>query len=158
MSPTTVDIWRFSARAFLVLFAVSVTALCLSSAVASENECSQTAKMEIYSNAWVHDETGDLLGYELGIDRHKDSTVEVLLYDYEGAPTEGIPLPGSISGNKLTVRGDWNKHLIEHPSGKEILQTHFVKIDGTVDSVWFRGSITIQDMFRPDRVRLKRVP
>ncbi len=103
--------------------------------------------MEVYSNAFAHKETGDILGYELALKPHDDSTVEAFLYVYEGAPNdEAIPLSGHISGRNLRIQGKWVEHLTEYPSKKEIVQTHFVKIDGVLDSASFRGDITIEGM------------
>ncbi len=114
--------------------------------------------MEIYSNAFAHEETGDLLGYELAVKRHDDSTVETFFYVYEGAPNDdAIPLSGHISGKNLSVQGNWVEHLIEYPSKKEIVQTHFVKINGVLNSESFRGEITVEGMGEPDSVHLKRV-
>jgi hypothetical protein len=57
-----------------------------------------TAQMQIYSNAYISKETGDVVGYELAIKQHDDSTVDALLYVYEGAPNDDgiptVPLPG----------------------------------------------------------------
>jgi hypothetical protein len=114
--------------------------------------------MRIYSNAFVHKETGDVLGYELAIRENGDSTTNALLYVFEGAPNdEGIPLSGRISGKSLTVEGKWVEHLVEYPSKKETIQTHVVKIDGALDEGSFRGKIKIENMDLPDNVRLKRV-
>jgi hypothetical protein len=125
---------------------------------AKEDDCTQTANMQIYSNAFVtKDEAGDLVGYELALRQASDSTVEALLFVYEGGAADGVNLPGRVSGKKLTVEGSWVEHLTEYPSKKEIVQTHLVKIDGNLDSKWFRGTITIGDMFESRMVRLKRV-
>jgi hypothetical protein len=83
--------------------------------------------------------------------------MEGLLFIYEGGAADGRNLPGHISGKKLTIEGDWVEHLIESPSKKEIVQTHLVKIDGNLDSKWFRGTVTIGDIFESRAVRLKRV-
>jgi hypothetical protein len=37
------------------------------------------------------------------------------------------------------------------------VQTHLVKIDGSLDSKWFRGTITIGNMVMSQTVLLKRV-
>lgn len=114
--------------------------------------------MRIYSSAFVHEETGDLLGYELAIKQNTDSTVNALLYVYEGAPDEeGIPLSGRISGKSIVVKGNWEEHLVESPSKKEIIQSHFVKVDGVLDAASFQGHVKIENMDSPDKVRLKRV-
>ena len=121
--------------------------------------CDRTAQMQVYSNAFVHEETGDVLGYELAVKRHnEDSTVNALFYIYEGAPNdEAIPLNGLISGKNLSIQGNWVEHLVEHPSKKEIVQTHFVKINGVLNSASFRGDVKIEGMDERDSVRLKRV-
>jgi hypothetical protein len=83
-----------------------------------------------------------VLGYELAVERHDDSTVEASFYVYEGAPNnEAIPLSGHISGKNLSIQGNWLERLIEYPAKKEIVQTHFVKIDGMLDSTSFRGAV-----------------
>jgi hypothetical protein len=130
----------------------------------SGDECAPTASMRIYSNAVISEETGDVNGFELSVKKANDSTVDSLLYVYEGAPNNnGIHLQGHISGDKLTIEGNWNEHLIEYPSKKEIVQTHFVTINGTLNSALFRGKITIKDtsttkgLTEDETVRLKRV-
>jgi hypothetical protein len=124
----------------------------------ASDECSRTTAMEVYSNAFAHEETGDVLGYELAVKRHDDSTVEAFFYVYEGAPNnEAIPLSGRLSGKRLSIQGDWVEHLIEYPSKKEIVQTHVVKITGVLDSASFRGVVTIEGMAERELVRLKRV-
>ena len=122
-----------------------------------EDKCSRTAQMQIYSNAYISKETGDVVGYELAIKQHDDSTVDALLYVYEGAPNDdGIPLSGRISGKNLTIQGNWVEHLVEYPSKKEIVQTHFVKIGGTLDSASFKGKVEIEGNAPPGESRLKR--
>ena len=126
---------------------------------ASEDECARTAHSQIYSNAVFIEEAGDVVGFELAIQRSPHgSSVGALLYDYEGVPNEeGIGLSGRIVGKKLTMEGNWVSHLIEELSKKEIVQTRSVKLDGTIDSTLFRGTIKIGDLDTPIRVRLKRV-
>jgi hypothetical protein len=121
----------------------------------AEDECARTSKMWVYSNAVVSEESGDLVGYELAL-VEKGSTVEALLFVYEGAPRDGVSLPGRISGKKLTIEGTWAEHLVEYPSKKEIVQTSSVKIEGTLDPERFRGTITIEGG-PPQQVHLKRV-
>jgi len=122
------------------------------------DECSKTAQMHIYSNAFAHQETGDVLGYELALSPHNDSTVDALFFVYEGAPNdEAIPLSGHLSGKHLSVQGNWVEHLIEHPSKKEIIQTHSVQIDGVLDTASFKGDVKIEGMGERDSVRLRRV-
>lgn len=122
-----------------------------------KDECAKTANLEIYSSAFTDEETGDLNGYELAIDERKDSTVSVFLYVYEGAPSEGIKLPGHISEDKLLVQGNWVERLVEYPSKKEIVQTHFVKISGTLTPTLFRGKLIIEGVEKDQVIELKRV-
>jgi hypothetical protein len=105
------------------------------------------------------EEAGDVVGFELAVRRsHHSSSVSALLYDYEGVPNEdGISLSGQILGRKLTMEGNWVRHLIEEPSKKEIVETRLVKLDGTIDSTGFRGTIKIENVDKPMSVRLKRV-
>jgi hypothetical protein len=122
------------------------------------DECSRTAKMQIYSSAFIHEETGDVLGYELAVTSHDDSTVDALFYVYEGAPNgEAIPLSGHLTGKRLSIQGNWVEHLVEYPSKKKIIETHFVKIDGTLDSTWFRGHLAIEGTVEQGLIRLKHV-
>ena len=122
------------------------------------DECSRTAQMKIYSSAIVHKETGDVLGYELALAVSHDATVSALLYVYEGAPNdEAIPLSGHMSGTRLSIEGNWVEHLTEYPSKKQMVQTHFVKVDGMLDSASFRGNVTIGGIVERDSLRLRRV-
>ncbi|MGA7288648.1 MAG: hypothetical protein WBX02_11175, partial [Terriglobales bacterium] len=129
----------------------------MASAETSADQCARTRSMSIYSNAYIHEETGDLLGYELAVKQHRDGTVEALLYVYEGSAVgEGIDLPGHISGRHLTITGDWAERLVEYPSKKEIVQTHVVRIDGTLGQTSFFGNIKIADLDE-GKIKLKRV-
>src|SRR5947209_6727334 len=73
----------------------------------ANDDCVRTSKMRVYSSAFIHKETGDLLGYELAIDRAPASTTNVLLFIHEGSPGEGISLTGHAQDGKLVVEGDW---------------------------------------------------
>ena len=123
---------------------------------AAEGDCARTSKMRVYSSAFADQETGDLLGYELALGQVKDSKVDALLFVYEGAPDEGIPLSGRISSGKLEIDGVWVEHQIEYPSKKEVVQTHSIKILGWLSDGWFRGTIQIEGLVTPAKVRLKR--
>ena len=83
------------------------------------DECGKTAGMEVYSNVFVHEETGDVLGYDLALKRHGDIGVAALFYVYEGGNSdEGVPLSGQISNKHLSVQGTWVEHLVEYPPKK----------------------------------------
>jgi hypothetical protein len=122
------------------------------------DECVRTAGMQVFSNVFVHKETGDLLGYDLAIRRNTDSSVDAFLYVYEGGGSDsGIPLSGKILENQLSVQGTWVEHLVEYPSKKETVQKHFVKIVGTLNSEVFSGELTIDNLQDHTRIRLKHV-
>ena len=59
---------------------------------ASDDDCVRTSKMRIYSSAFIHKETGDLLGYDLALGPANESDMGALLFIHEGSPGEGIPL------------------------------------------------------------------
>ena len=125
---------------------------------AFEDECERTAHMRVYSNASFIKEAGDVIGYELAVQQSGGTSTTALLYFYEGVPNEdGIHVSGHIVGRKLTMEGDWIEHLIEEPSKKEVVETHHVTVNGTLDSTWFRGTIQIAGLATPINVKLKRV-
>ena len=125
---------------------------------ASEDECGRTTRMRVYSNAFFHQEAGDVVGYELAVQRNGDTSATALLYVYEGEPNEdGIYISGHIDGQKLTMEGDWVKHLIEMPAKKEVIETDHVAVHGTLESNWFRGTIKVGNLSTPIRVNLKRI-
>ncbi len=124
---------------------------------AAEGDCARTSKMRVYSSAFADKETGDLLGYELVLGQADDSKVDALLFVYEGAPDEGIPLSGRISNGKLQIDGVWVEDQIEYPSKKKVVQTHSIRISGGLNADWFRGTIQIEGLITPAKVRLKRV-
>ena len=123
------------------------------------DECGRTAQMDIYSDAQVSRVTGDLSGFELALDKPNGSQRKALLFIYEGAESEGIPLTATADGNNLVIQGTWVEHLIEYPSKKEFVQTHRVKITGKPTPETFRGNISIEDLgiVNPENMQLKRV-
>ncbi|MGB8322429.1 MAG: hypothetical protein WCE52_05630 [Candidatus Acidiferrum sp.] len=123
---------------------------------ASEDQCERTAPMRVFSNAYFVKEAGDVVGYELGVQQREGSAMDALLYVYEGVPNkDGISVSGRIDGEKLAMEGDWVQHLVEHPSMKEIVETHHVTVSGTLTSNLFRGTINIAGL--GTKVKLKRV-
>jgi hypothetical protein len=49
-------------------------------------QCAQTAQMNIYSDAQVSSETGDLSGFEVALDKNSNGAQrKALLFVYEGA-------------------------------------------------------------------------
>ncbi|HET9184043.1 MAG TPA: hypothetical protein VFP59_18090 [Candidatus Angelobacter sp.] len=131
---------------------------CAPAVNAVPGECTRTAHTKIYSNAFLSQETGDVLGFELAIERLKNSSIDALLYVYEGVPnTDGIRISGRLSGKTLVLQGVWVEHLIEYPSKKETVDQHRVRIEGTINPSTFRGSLTIQSFGPAIKVRLARV-
>ncbi|HXJ05803.1 MAG TPA: hypothetical protein VNH65_11930 [Candidatus Acidoferrum sp.] len=125
---------------------------------ASEDECERTAQMRVYSNASFIKEAGDVVGYELAVQLREGTSINALLYFYEGVPNkDGVSVSGHIAGGKLAMEGDWVEHLTEQPSNKEIVETHHVTVNGTLDSAWFRGTMKITGLATPIKVKLKRV-
>jgi hypothetical protein len=143
----------------LCALALSVGSLGLRAQTAPiEDACVKTAGMQVYSNVFIHEETGDLLGYDLAIKRQGSSGAEALLYVYEGGDAgEGIPLSGQVSKNRLTLRGTWVEQLLEYPSKRKILEQHSVEILGIVTLGNFSGELTISKREDHQRVRFKRV-
>jgi hypothetical protein len=119
--------------------------------------CAQTAAIQVYSNVFVQKESGDILGYELAIERQGESGANALLYVYEGGgPSSGIPLSGQVSNHRLNLAGTWVEQLTEYPSQRQIVQKHSVEILGRLDSAAFRGHLTISGMAEHEDVRLRR--
>lgn len=141
----------------LILVLLFFLALCAPGR-GSDSECARTANMRIYSDAYLSQKTDDVTGAELAIEQNANATVDALLFLYEGAPNyDGIPISGRISGDKLTLEGNWVEHLVEYPSKKETVQTHTVKIIGTLDAGSFLGSIEIGGLSATSAEKLKRV-
>jgi hypothetical protein len=103
----------------LSTYVLTIAASCALAQGTSDDICMRTASMRIYSNAVFSEETGDVSGFELAVRKLSDSTVDALLYVYEGAPNnEGIHLQGHTSGKKLTLEGNWDEHLIQYSEKK----------------------------------------
>jgi hypothetical protein len=148
-----------SARLTLLLVAAGFSStILLAQKPGSSDECARTFGMKVYSNVFIHEETGDLLGYELAIKRNADSSVDALLYVYEGGDSDdGIPLSGQVVNKRLAVQGTWVEHLIEYPSKRTIVEKHFVKIVGDLGPAALSGELTIEGMNEREAVRLKHV-
>jgi hypothetical protein len=136
--------------------AVPVRIIVVDSAGAAK--CAATPQARVYSNAHLVEETGDFVGWDMAVLEQPDSTTAVTLYDYEGELNdEAIRVTGRISGKKLTAKGTWIEHLIEHPQQKEVVKTHTVIVDGTIDSSSFRGAIRVDDINSDGKILLERV-
>jgi hypothetical protein len=141
---------------FLLVLAFA-NVVCLYRVDALDDECVRTSKMRIYSSAFVHKETGDLLGYDLALGPANQPTTDALLFIHEGSPGDGIPLQAKQSDGKVTIDGDWVEHLVEYPSKKETVKTHSIKITGTVGKHRLRGTIMIGGLTTTEKFSLKRV-
>jgi hypothetical protein len=152
---------RFHSRVYLILAVLLGLAPLVSlngNPTASEDECSRTAHMQIYSNAFFSKEAGDVVGYELALQKINGDAIDARLYIYQGEPKkDGISMSGQISGGKLTIKGSWVQHSIEYPSKKEIVETQLVGVDGTLNSTQFRGTIKVEGLAAPIKVKLKHV-
>ena len=150
-----------ASRLFLLCtLALSVGALRLQAQnvlVSIPDQCARAAGMHVYSNVFIHKETGDLMGYELALKHGGESKLEALLYVYEGGADDGIPLSGQVIKNRLTLTGTWVDHLVEYPSKKKTVDEHSVEILGTPDTSTFRGELTISGMEDHHHVRLRHV-
>jgi len=74
--------------------------------------------MDIYSDAYYSNETGDVNGFELALDKSDTPRRKALLFVYEGAANnDGIPLPVTTDGNNLVIKGTWTEHLTGYLRG-----------------------------------------
>ena len=120
--------------------------------------CALPPQTQVYSNARVSEESGDLVGWDMAVIEQRDSTASLTLYTYEGQLNdEAIRLTGRIAGKKLTAKGRWSQGLIEMPQGKDIVNAHSVTVDGTIDSSSFQGTIEIDGYNANGKIVLKRV-
>jgi hypothetical protein len=122
-------------------------------------ECAHTAQMDIYSDARVSSETGDLSGFEVALDKNSNGPQrKALLFVYEGSDSEGIPLTATINGEHLVIEGTWVERLTEYPSKKEVVQSHLVRVEAMLTPKMLRGTISIDglEIANPDKMRLKR--
>jgi hypothetical protein len=122
-------------------------------------ECAHTAQMNVYSDAHVSSETGDLSGFEVALDKNSNIPErKALLFVYEGTDSEGIPLTATVNGEHLVIEGTWVEHLTEYPAKKDIVQSHSVRVVATLTSKMLQGTISIDGLkiTNPDKMRLKR--
>lgn len=124
-----------------------------------QDDCTRTAQMAIYSDAWVSKETGDLSGFELALDKEAASRRNALLFVYEGGGSEPIPLNAASDGKNLLIEGTWVEHLTEYPSKKKIVDRHRIRILGKLTPKNFRGTIAIEglDILNAQKLQLRRV-
>jgi hypothetical protein len=150
--------WRTCLLCALALSANSLRVKAQLISVSRPDECARTAGMDVYSDVFVHKETGDLLGFELAVKHQGNSGADALLYVYAGGEAdEGIPLLGQVSKNRLTLKGTLVEHLVEYPSKRNISEEHHVEVSGTMGVATFRGELTISGMIDHQLILLKRV-
>jgi hypothetical protein len=102
----------------------------------SPDACEHTAQMQVYSDARYVEEAGDVVGDELAVKRHEGNLIDGQLYFYQGEPNkDGISLSGHIVGKKLTMEGEWVPHIVEDPSNEQIVETHHVTVNGTLEVI-----------------------
>ena len=137
-------------RAIILL---TVAAFCVFAS--AKEDCPQPVTYKFYSDAWLSEETGDVLGEELALKATTGDSYAALLYLYEGAPnTDGIALTGVLQGGTLSLEGDWMEDLIEYPSKRHITHTQHVKFKGRLSKSRFRGSMQIGNESSPVSMRL----
>lgn len=86
----------------------------------SGDECDQTARSRIYSNAYFIKEARDVVGCELALQQPDGISIGALLFVYEGvANKDGISVSGQFSSGKIKMEGDWVEHLIEEHQKKK---------------------------------------
>jgi hypothetical protein len=121
----------------------------------AKDECKQTASYKIYSNAFLSQETGDVVGRELALKASTGDSYEALLYIYEGVPNlDGIPLVGHMQGATISLEWDWTEELVEMPSKNHVTQTRHVELKGRISGRHFRGSLQIDRDSSPISLKL----
>ena len=129
--------------------------LIIGSAAAQQGDrdyCEAASSGVAYSNAYVHRETGDTLGYAIVL----RSDNKAIVYVYEGGAPSQIELPFERTGNRVVIRGVWHEKLIEYPSRREFVKDRPVLVDGVLLGDTLKAMITIADLDRLE-VKLKRV-
>lgn len=111
--------------------------LALSTSLAADR-CSIPRNSAIYSNAYIHAETGDLLGYELSISPDGD-TVEI--YVYQGDFSDPVSLPATYDKGRLKVSAVDKYHM---------------KLNARVTKSKLVGTIAFGDE-KPQQIELRRV-
>jgi hypothetical protein len=97
-------------------------------------------KSRIYSNVEYNEEGGDLLGYELELNLH-GSRVTGVLRIYEGGCGSPAPVAGTLSGGKISLRGEDKFY------GK-------VEISGRVSNDRVKATLRMEKAAEPDKLRL----
>jgi hypothetical protein len=121
----------------------------------AKDECQQTGSYKIYSNAFLSQATGDVVGHELALKTSIGNSYEALLYIYEGVPNlDGISLVGQRQGATISLEGDWTEELVEMPSRNLVTQTRHVKLKGRISGKHFQGSLQIDRDSSPISLQL----
>jgi hypothetical protein len=103
-----------------------------------------SAKSRIYSNVEYIEEAGDLLGYELEF--HLDgSRVTGVLRIYEGGCGSPVPVGGTLSGGKISLRGEDKFY------GK-------VEMSGRMSNDLVKATLRMEKAADPETIKLKPIP
>lgn len=101
-------------------------------------------KSRIYSNVEYNEEGGDLLGYELEL--HLDgSRVTGVLRIYEGGCGSPAPVAGTLSGGKISLRGEDKFY------GK-------VEISGRMSNDLVKATLRMEKAAEPETIKMRLTP
>ena len=101
-------------------------------------------KSRIYSNVEYNEEGGDLLGYELEL-RLDGSRVTGVLRIYEGGCGSPAPVAGTLSGGKISLRGE-DKFYGE------------VEISGRMSNDLVKATLRMEKAAEPETIKLRLIP
>jgi hypothetical protein len=101
-------------------------------------------KSRIYSNVEYNEEGGDLLGYELEL--HLDgSRATGVLRIYEGGCGSPAPVAGTLTGGKISLRGEDKFY------GK-------VEISGRMANELVEATLRMEKAAKPETIKLRLIP
>jgi hypothetical protein len=101
-------------------------------------------KSRVYSNVEYNEEGGDLLGYELEL--HLDgSRVTGVLRIYEGGCGSPAPVAGTLSGGKISLRGEDKFY------GK-------FEISGRMSNDLVKATLRMEKAAEPETIKLRLIP
>ena len=124
---------------------VTVTILACSIFLAQQLSYGEaSAKSRIYSNVEYIEEAGDLLGYELEVKVDR-SRVTGVLRIYEGGCGSPAPVAGTLSGGKISLRGEDKFY------GK-------VEMSGTMSNDLVKATLRMEKAAKPETIRLRLIP
>ena len=127
---------RSSARIAVIVCAISLAP--------SLSYSAAETKSRIYSNVEYNEEGGDILGYELDI-QLDGSRVTGVLRIYEGGCGNQAPVAGTLSGGKISLRGDDKFY------GK-------VEVSGTMSNDLVKAILRMEKAAKPETIKLRLIP